>query len=86
MATEKFAAYFMLLMVTSISLSVFDSHSKSDEEPKLLLGLSKPWWSIVSSISDFVPLSIQVWPVFFSLLSNVDHYNHGNIQDYYFLH
>ena len=62
MFTRKFVAYFILVMVTLIISSVHDSHSESDEESKLLLGLSESWWSSVSSVSDFVPLSIWVWP------------------------
>ena len=63
MVTGKFVAHFILLMVILIISPVHNSHSKCNEEPKLLLGLSESWWSIVSLVSDFVPLSIQVWPV-----------------------
>ena len=41
--TGKFVAYFMLLSFTSIISSVSDSHSESDEESRLLSGLSESW-------------------------------------------
>ena len=41
--TGELMAYFMLLNLTSIISSVHDSHSESDEGPKLLYGLSKYW-------------------------------------------
>ena len=62
MVTGKLVAYFMLLSVTSIILSVHDSHSESDEESKLLSGLSDSWLSLVSSGSDFM-LDVCVCPV-----------------------
>ena len=43
--------------------SACDNHSKSDEEIKMQLGLSESKWSLVSSVSHFVLLSVQVWPV-----------------------
>ena len=57
MVTGKYAAYFMSLMVTSIASSVCDSNSDSDEVLKILLGLLELWWSIVFSVSDFLPVS-----------------------------
>ena len=39
MVTGKFVAYLMLLSVTSIISLVCDSHSESDEESKLPLGM-----------------------------------------------
>ena len=39
--TGQFAAYFMLLNLTSIVSSACDSHSESDEESKLISGLSE---------------------------------------------
>ena len=60
MVTGQFAAYLILLMVTSVPLPVHDSYSESDEESKLLLGLSELWWSFLSAVSDFVLLRIQV--------------------------
>ena len=58
--TGKFAAYFMLLNLTSIILSAHDSHSESDEEFKLLSGPSESWESLISSGSDFVFLDACV--------------------------
>ena len=52
--TGKFMAYFMLLNLTLIILSVHDSHSKSDEETRLLSGLLESRGSLISSDSDFV--------------------------------
>ena len=43
--TGEFMAYFMLLNSTSIILSVCDSNSESDEESRLLSGLSQSWQS-----------------------------------------
>ena len=56
MVTEKFATYFTLLMVTSITSSVHNSHSDSDVVLKLLFGLLEWVWSFVFSASDFVHL------------------------------
>ena len=53
----------MSLVVTSITLSVPDSHSEYDKVLKLLSGLLESWWSIVLTVSGFVPLSEQDWPV-----------------------
>ena len=52
-------------MVTSITSLVCDSNSDSDEVLKLLLGLSESWWWLLIEflVSDFVPLSVCVWPV-----------------------
>ena len=61
--TGKFVAYFMLLNLTSIILSVHDSHSESDEESKVLSGLSELLGSLISSGSDFVLLHVHVCPV-----------------------
>ena len=58
--TGKFAAYFILLSLTSIILSVCDSHSESDEESRLLSGLLESWGSLISSASDFVFLDACV--------------------------
>ena len=65
MVTRKFAAYFMSLMVSSITSSVHDSHSESDEVLKLLLGLLESGWLLPTAflVSDFVPLIESVWPV-----------------------
>ena len=58
--TGKFMAYFMLLNMTSIILSVCDSHSESDKESILLSGLSELWGSLVSSGSQIVHLVVHV--------------------------
>ena len=42
-AMGKLVAYFMLLTVTSIVSSVYDSHSESDVDSKLLSGLLRSW-------------------------------------------
>ena len=60
--TGKFAAYFMLLNLTSITSSVHDSHSKSDEEVKVLSGLLESWGSLVSLGFDFLLLDVHVCP------------------------
>ena len=59
--TRKFVAYFMLLNLTSIISSVHDS--QSDEESRLLSGLSESWGSLISSGSDLVFLYVHVCPV-----------------------
>ena len=63
MVTGEFMVYFMLLNMTLIISSVCDSHSESDEDSKLLLGLSESWGSLVSSGFDFVLLDVHVFPV-----------------------
>ena len=52
--------YFMLLNLTSIVLSVDNSHSESYEESRLLSELSESWGSLISSGSDFVFLDVHV--------------------------
>ena len=59
----KIMAYFMFHSEASIISSVLDSHSESDEESKLLSGLSELCWSLVSSGFDFVLLDVCVCPV-----------------------
>ena len=51
--TGKFAACFILFILTSIISLACDSHSESDEESRLLSRLSESWWSL-SSGSDLV--------------------------------
>ena len=65
MVTGTFAAYFMSLMVTSLTSPVHYTHSESDEVLKLLLGQLEVGWLLptVFSVSDFVPLSEHVWLV-----------------------
>ena len=63
MVSGKFVAYFILLNLASIISSVHDTHSESDEESKLLLGLTESWWSLLSSVSDFEPLNVGICPV-----------------------
>ena len=64
MVTGKFVAYFMLLNLTSTISSVCNSHSESDEESKLLSGVSELWGSLESSGSDFAFLDVCACPVF----------------------
>ena len=54
--TGKFAAYFILLNLTSIISSVHNSHSESDEESRLLSELLESWWLLKSSGFDLVVL------------------------------
>ena len=61
--TGKFAAYFILVNLTSIISSAYDSHSEADEESRLLSGLSKSWGSLISSGSVFVVSDAHVWPI-----------------------
>ena len=56
-AIGKFAAYFILLNLTSIILSAHDSLSKSEEESMLLSGLLESCGSL-SSGSDLVVLGV----------------------------
>ena len=58
--TGKFAAYFLLLNLTSIILSAHDSHSESEEESQLLSGLSESCGSLISSGSDFMFLDVHI--------------------------
>ena len=51
--TGKFAAYFILLNLTSIILPAHDSHSVSDEKSRLPSGLFVSWGSLLFSGSDF---------------------------------
>ena len=60
--TGKFQAYFALLNLTSIISSAHDSHSESDEESRLLSGLSESWGFLISAGSDFVVLDACVCP------------------------
>ena len=46
---REIAAFFILLNLTSIISSADDSHSKSDEELRLLSGVSESWGSLMSS-------------------------------------
>ena len=57
--TGKFAAYFILLSLTSMILSAHHSHSESEEESMLLSGLSESCWSL-SSGSVLVVLGVHV--------------------------
>ena len=69
--TGKFAAYFILLNLTSIISSACDSPSESDEESRLLSGLSESWGPLISSGSDFVFLDVHVCPIILLTLSLV---------------
>ena len=61
--TGKFVEYFMLLNLASVTSSVHDSHSESDEELRLLSGLSESWGSLISLGSDFVFLDVHVYSI-----------------------
>ena len=61
--TGKFAAYFMLPNLTSIISSFHDNHSESDEEARLLSGLSESLESLISSGTDFVFLDVCGCPI-----------------------
>ena len=58
--TGKFAAYFILLILTSIISSACNSHSESDGESGLLSGLLESLGTLISSGSDFVFLDAHV--------------------------
>ena len=58
--TGKFAAYFVLLNLTSIISFSFDRHSKSKEELTMLLELSESWCSLLLSGSERVLLDVCV--------------------------
>ena len=58
--TQKFAAYFIFLNLTSIILLAHASHFESDEESRLLSGLSESRGSLMSLGSDFVFLEACV--------------------------
>ena len=58
--TGKFAAYFILLNLTSIISSADDSHTESDEESSLLSRLSESRGSLISSGSGLVFLDAHV--------------------------
>ena len=47
--TRGFAAYFVLLNLTSIILFSFDRHSQSEEKLNMLSELSKLWCSLLIS-------------------------------------
>ena len=58
--TGKFATYFVLLNLTSIILSVHDSHSESKEESSMLSEQSESWCSLLFLGSDGELLGVCV--------------------------
>ena len=56
----KFVAYFVLLNLTSIILSAYDSHSESEEVLSILSELYESWSSLIFLGSDGVLLDVHI--------------------------